>query len=65
MSDKSVRTFECPSPDCSYTTGGGSELAGHVNAEHSGEYQRENWPDTEVGRLARGVRESSEEDDEE
>jgi hypothetical protein len=61
--ENSVRTFECPSPDCSYTTGGGSELAEHVNVEHPGEYKRRDWPDTEAGRATRW-RDSSEDDEE-
>ena len=64
MSDKSVRTFECPSPDCSYTTGEGSELARHVNAEHPGEYRRDDWPDTEASQHTSGVVNSEENDEE-
>lgn len=48
-----VRTYDCPSPDCDYTTGGSAELLEHVNTEHAGEYKREDWPDTEVGRASR------------
>ncbi|WP_226043376.1 hypothetical protein [Natrinema sp. DC36] len=54
-----VRTYGCPSPDCSYTAGGSAELLEHVNTEHSGEYKREDWPDTPAGRAGRA------EDDEE
>ena len=53
MPDSSVRTFDCPSPDCEYTPGGTAELLEHVNTKHAGEYQRDDWPDTAAGRATR------------
>ncbi|WP_222912734.1 hypothetical protein [Natrinema sp. SYSU A 869] len=51
-----VRTYPCPSPDdCSFTAGGAAELLEHVNSEHSGEYQRDDWPDTPAGRASRST----------
>ncbi|WP_222912681.1 hypothetical protein [Natrinema sp. SYSU A 869] len=45
----SVLTWSCPSPDdCNFTAGGTAELLEHVNTEHAGEYQRDDWPDTAV-----------------
>lgn len=62
MPDSSVRTYDCPSPDCEFATGGAAELSEHVNTEHAGEYQREDWPDTDAGRATRDAdREDSEE----
>ncbi|UTF55881.1 hypothetical protein [Natronosalvus rutilus] len=46
------RSFVCPSPDCSHSTGGAAELAEHVNTEHSGEFRRKDWPATEAGRAS-------------
>ncbi|QCS44668.1 hypothetical protein [Natrinema versiforme] len=45
-----VKMWECPSPDCSFATGGSAELLEHVNSEHPGEYQRDDWPDTDAAR---------------
>ncbi|WP_247001095.1 hypothetical protein [Halosolutus gelatinilyticus] len=54
----------CPSPDdYEFETDEISELTEHINSEHAGEYQREDWPDTEAGRAARPKAEA--EDDEE
>jgi len=50
----SVRIYECPSPDdCGFTAGGTAELLEHVNTEHAGEYQREDWPATKVAQEER------------
>lgn len=49
-----VRVYPCPSPDdCEFTAGGTDELLEHVNSEHPGEYQQEDWPDTPAGRASR------------
>ena len=64
MSDD-VRTYECPSPDCSRTFGAIEEFTEHINTEHAGEYQRDDWPDTPAGRQTRRDRRSGDEDDEE
>ncbi|PGF14427.1 hypothetical protein CP556_21445 [Natrinema sp. CBA1119] len=48
-----AKTYDCPSPDCACTTGGIAELLEHVNGTHSGEYKRDEWPDTPAGRAAR------------
>ncbi len=48
-----AKTYDCPAPDCPFGTGGIAELLEHVNGQHPGEYQREDWPDTEAGRAAR------------
>ncbi|QCC57383.1 hypothetical protein [Natrinema thermotolerans] len=49
-----VRTYPCPSPDnCPFTSGGAAELLEHVNTEHAGEFQRDDWPDTQAGRASR------------
>ncbi|QLK26835.1 hypothetical protein HYG81_04280 [Natrinema zhouii] len=46
-----VRIYGCPSPDdCDFAAGGAAELLEHVNTEHSGEYQQEDWPATDVAR---------------
>ncbi|WP_312908482.1 hypothetical protein [Natronosalvus caseinilyticus] len=47
------RSFVCPSPDCSHSTGGAAELAEHVNTEHPGEFRRKDWPATEAGQASR------------
>ncbi|MFC7216518.1 hypothetical protein ACFQO4_20880 [Saliphagus sp. GCM10025334] len=57
------QTFECPSPDCSHSTGGAAELAEHVNTEHPGEFRRKDWPATEAGRGTR-ARDRAEDDEE-
>ncbi|MFB1064719.1 hypothetical protein [Natrinema sp. H-ect4] len=50
----SVRIHECPSPDdCDFTAGDTTERLEHVNTEHAREYQRENWPTTDVARKER------------
>ena len=65
-SDSTVRTYTCPSPDdCSLTAGGTAELLEHVNTEHAGEYRRDGWPDTSVGRASRLSDEDTEEDENE
>lgn len=47
-------TYECPSPDdCPFVGETPTDLLKHVNAEHSGEFQREDWPGTEAGRAGR------------
>ena len=51
--DNAVETYECPSPDCSQTFGAQAEFTEHINTEHAGEYQREDWPDTPAGRASR------------
>ena len=44
-------TYLCPSPDdCPFVAETGAELAEHVNAEHAGEWRRDDWPDTPAGR---------------
>ncbi|QLK25398.1 hypothetical protein HYG81_15090 [Natrinema zhouii] len=49
-----VRIYECPSPDnCDFAAGGAAELLEHVNTEHSGEYQQEDWPATNVAQEER------------
>ncbi|ELY56507.1 hypothetical protein C491_13247 [Natronococcus amylolyticus DSM 10524] len=48
-----VRIYECPSPDCSRTFGAIKEFTEHIDTEHAGEYQRDDWPDTPAGRQAR------------
>ncbi|QCS44640.1 hypothetical protein [Natrinema versiforme] len=59
-----VRTYPCPSPDdCPFTAGGAAELLEHVNSEHAGEYQRDDWPDTPAGRAARGAGDEDDVDD--
>ena len=64
MTDNSaVETYDCPSPDCSRTFGAGAEFTEHINTEHAGEYQREDWPDTPAGRQARRDRDSDENDE--
>lgn len=48
-----VRTYPCPSPDdCPFVAGGAAELLEHVNSEHAGEFQRDDWPDTPAGRAS-------------
>ncbi len=59
-----AKTYDCPSPDCSFTTGGIAELLEHVNGHHPGEYQREDWPDTEAGRATREADRDDEDDEE-
>jgi hypothetical protein len=59
MSDNTVTTLECPSPDCSRTFGASAEFTEHINTEHAGEYQCDDWPDTEAGRQARRDRDGS------
>ena len=55
-SSSSDQTYPCPSPDdCEFATGDATELLEHVNSEHAGEYQREDWPDTLAGRSSRTV----------
>ncbi|ELY55972.1 hypothetical protein C491_13512 [Natronococcus amylolyticus DSM 10524] len=54
-----VETYDCPSPDCSRTIGAREEFTEHINTEHAGEYQRDDWPDTEAGRQARRDRDES------
>jgi hypothetical protein len=54
-----VRTYDCPSPDCSRTFGAREEFSEHINTEHAGEYQREDWPDTKAGRASRRDRADS------
>lgn len=40
-------TYSCPSPDdCPFTTDEISELSDHINTEHPGEFQRDDWPDS-------------------
>ncbi|MFB1066794.1 hypothetical protein [Natrinema sp. H-ect4] len=52
----SVRIYECPSPDdCDFTAGGTAELLEHVNTEHAEEYQREDWPATDVAQEERDL----------
>lgn len=63
MSDNVTETHECPSPDCSRTFSAISELTEHINTKHAGEYQRDDWPDTETGRQSR--RDRDEENDDE
>ena len=55
MSEESQsRTFECPSPgDCDFETDVIDEFTEHINTEHAGEYQRDDWPDTPAGRASR------------
>ena len=61
-----TKAYECPAPDCSFTTGGIAQLTEHVNSEHPGEYRRDDWPDTDAGRAARlRDRGDEDEDDEE
>ena len=57
-----IETYDCPSPDCSRTFGAREEFTEHINTEHAGEYQREEWPDTPAGRQAH--RDRDEDDDE-
>ncbi len=59
-----AKTYECPSPDCGYTSGGIAELLEHVNGDHAGEYKRETWPDTPAGRAARKADRDDEDDEE-
>ena len=47
-------TYECPSPDdCGFVAETATDLLEHVNAEHAGEFQRDEWPDTPAGRAGR------------
>jgi len=51
MSD---RIYECPSPDdCPFKSDSAAGLAAHVNSEHEGEYQREDWPNMPAGHVSR------------
>ncbi|WP_276257201.1 hypothetical protein [Halomontanus rarus] len=59
-----AKTYDCPSPDCSFIAGGIAELTEHINTTHPGEYKREDWPDTEAGRATR-ERDRGDENDEE
>ncbi|MDG5762116.1 hypothetical protein QA600_22645 [Natronococcus sp. A-GB1] len=65
MSDNAVTTLECPSPDCSRRFGASAEFTEHINTEHAGEYQRDDWLDTEAGRQAQRDRNGSTDTDEE
>lgn len=59
------RTYECPSPgECNFSTSEIGELTEHVNTEHSGEYQKEDWPDTLAGCTSRALDDEESEDDE-
>lgn len=61
----SIRTWSCPSPDdCGFTAGGAAELLEHVNSEHPGEYQRDDWPDTDAARDKKQQDDSDESADE-
>ncbi|WP_339106275.1 hypothetical protein [Haloterrigena salinisoli] len=62
MSDNVTETHECLSPDCSRTFGTIPELTEHINTEHAGEYQRDDWPDTEIGRQSRRARDEENDD---
>ncbi|ELY53652.1 hypothetical protein C491_20971 [Natronococcus amylolyticus DSM 10524] len=62
--DSAVETYECPSPDCSQNFGAQAEFTEHINAEHAGEYNRKDWPDTPAGRASRRDRASDEDDEE-
>ena len=57
-----VETYDCPSPDCSKTFGAREEFTEHINTEHAGEYQREEWPDTPAGRQAHRDHEEGDEE---
>ncbi|NKE37122.1 hypothetical protein GWG54_15085 [Natronococcus sp. JC468] len=62
--DNAAKTYECPSPDCSRTFGAIPELTEHINTDHPGEYQREDWPDTPAGRASRRDRASNGDEEE-
>jgi len=50
----SEQTYPCPSPDnCEFVAEDATDLLEHVNAEHAGEFQRPDWPDTPAGRAGR------------
>lgn len=59
----SNRVYECPAPDCGYEAREISELTEHINSKHPGEYQREDWPDTDAGRAARSRDQADGEDE--
>ncbi|PGF14131.1 hypothetical protein CP556_24135 [Natrinema sp. CBA1119] len=49
-----VRIYGCPSlDDYDFTAGGTAERLEHVNTEHAEEYQREDWPATDVAQKER------------
>ncbi|WP_226042753.1 hypothetical protein [Natrinema sp. DC36] len=50
----SIRIYERSSPDdYDFTAGGAAALLEHVNTEHAGEYQREDWPATDIAQEER------------
>ncbi|SFT04413.1 hypothetical protein [Halostagnicola kamekurae] len=64
MSDTTAQTYPCPSPDdCKFTAGGTAEVAEHVNDEHSGEFARDDWPDTPAASNTDRENEDNEEGD--
>lgn len=42
-------TWRCPSPDCSDQFDAVAALSSHINDEHAGEFQRDDWPDVDGG----------------
>ncbi len=40
-----ITLYGCPSEDCLYTTGDPQKMSEHVNENHDGEWDDDDWPD--------------------